>query len=135
MGDLAVAVELLARATVDAEDDHRFWRFKGWVHAQRNEDVQAELAYRRAIQLHPMDWTTRYMLAELLQKQQKFDEVQSLRELVSRANDLRRILHSVPNARHVAQEVFSQLADYAADCGDRQTSEALRKRFQKYKRS
>ncbi len=134
-GDLAGVVKLLAQATVEAESDHRFWRFKGWVHSERNQDVEAEKSYRQAIQIHPLDWSTRHMLAELLQKQQKFDEVKSLRELVSRANELRRVLHSVPNARHVAQDVLSRLADYAADCGDKQMSEALRKRFRQYKRS
>ena len=133
-GDGSTAVNLLAQATVEAENDHRFWRFKGWVHAERNQWDEAEGSYRHALQLHPMDWSTRHLLAELLQKQQRFDEVKVQRELVSRANELRRTLQAIPNARHVSQEVMSRLADYASDCGDTQISETLRKRFQKYQR-
>ena len=129
------AIFYLAKATVDAEQDHRFWRFKGWIHADRDEIGEAEKSYRRAIELHPLDWSTRHLLAELCQKQQKFDEVQRLRELVTRANELRRTLQSLPNARNVPQEVMIRLADYAADCGDHQVSAALRRRIRQYKRS
>ena len=135
LGDQASVVNLLAQATVEAESDHRFWRFKGWVHADRNEALEAEQAYRHALELHPMDWSTRHLLAELLQQQQQFAEVKSLRDLVTRANELRRTLQATANARQVAQDVLSRLADYAADCGDKQMSDALRKRFRQYKRS
>lgn len=129
------AIFYLAKATIDAEQDHRFWRFKGWIHANRDEIGEAEKSYRRAIELHPLDWSTRHLLAELCQKQQKFDEVQRLRELVTRANELRRTLQSLPNARNVPQEVMIRLADYAADCGDHQVAAALRQRIRQYKRS
>ena len=128
-GDLAAVVTLLAQATVEAERDHRFWRFKGWVHSERNQADEAEKSFRRALELHPMDWSTRHMLAELLQKQQRFEEVKSLRELVRRANELRRTLQAIPNARHVTQEIMARQADYATDCGDKQLADVLPKRF------
>ena len=114
---------------MEAERDHRFWRFKGWVHSERNQADEAEKSFRRALELHPMDWSTRHMLAELLQKQQRFEEVKSLRELVRRANELRRTLQAIPNARHVTQEIMARLADYATDCGDKQLADVLPKRF------
>ena len=126
IGNVAGVVDLMARATVESEADHRFWRFKGWVHAQRNQVADAERSYRRAIELHPLDWTTRHMLAELLQQQERFEEVKSLRELVTRGNELRRVLQRAPNARQISPEILSQLADYAADCHDMHLSAALR---------
>ncbi len=134
-GHLAAVVKLLAQSSVEAESDHRFWRFKGWVHAQRNQVADAENSYRQAIKLHPLDWTTRHMLAELLQQQQRIEEVKALRELVARANELRRELQHAPNARQIAPESVARLADYAADCGDTQMSDALRRRIRQYKRS
>jgi tetratricopeptide (TPR) repeat protein len=129
-GDLAEVVKRMAQATVEAEEDHRFWRFKGWVHAQQEEDDNAEKAFRHAIQLNPLDWTTRHMLAEVLQREQRLDEVKQLRDLVARANHLRRLLQATADDRQVSAETALQIADYAADCGDEQLSQALRRQLQ-----
>lgn len=134
-GDVAGVVNLLAQVTVDSEIDHRFWRLKGWVHAQRNQQTDAEKSYRRALELHPLDWTTRHMLAELLQQQERFEEVKTLRDLVTRANELRRTLQHAPNARQISPDILSRLADYAADCHDTQVSDALRRRIRQINRS
>lgn len=129
-GDLSRVVNLLAQTTVEEESDHRFWRFKGWVHAQRGQKVDAEMSYRRAIELHPMDWATRNLFAELLQQEKRFDEVKSLRDLVTRGNDLHHDLQHEPNARQVAPAILKRLADFAADCGDKQISDGLHRRIQ-----
>jgi tetratricopeptide (TPR) repeat protein len=134
-GNVSRVVELLAQAPVEAEEDNRFWRFKGWVHAQRGEVLQAERGYRRAIELQPLDWGTRHLLAELLQQQQRFEEVEQLRELVDRANVLRRALHAAPSALLVPRETLVQLASYAADCGETQMADALRRRIQQHHRA
>lgn len=130
VGDLEKAVELLAQVTVDGESDSRFWRYKGWVESQRNQDVEAEESYRRSIQLNPLEWTTRHLLAELLQKQKRFDEVKTLRELAKSGNELRTVLQHSPNAKQIPLEILDDLANYAAACGDRQVSEGLRKRIE-----
>lgn len=128
-GDVAGVVKLMAMAPIEAESDHRFWRFKGWVHAQQDEPDDAEKAYRQAIQRHPLDWTTRHLLAELLQQQRRFDEVKSLRELIRRANELRKVLQFISDDRQVSPETLSQLAQFASDCGDEQLSNSVRRRL------
>lgn len=131
-GNVQQAARLLSQATVDAEQDNRFWRFKGWIHSQRGESDLAEQAYRRAIELHPLDWGTRYLLADLQQKQLQTSEATRLRSLVSRANELRRQLHAAPNARQVPPEIMAKLADYARDCGDTMFADALANRLKQY---
>ena len=131
-GDMNRVVALLAQAPVEAEGDNRFWRFKGWVHAHRNEFLKAEKAYRHALKLHPLDWSTRHLLAELLQRQQRYQEVEQLRKLVNRANVLRRELDAAPNARQVPRKTLVKLAAYAADCGDTQTAAALQWRLREH---
>jgi hypothetical protein len=126
------AVKLLAQAPAEAERDNRFWRYKGWVHAQSNEPQEAEAAYRQALKLHPLDWSTRHLMAELLQRQQRLNEVGQLRKLVSRANEIRRVIQRAPSARQIPAGVMSQLADYAGDCGDSQTASILRRRIQQH---
>lgn len=131
-GDVSRTLQLLSQAPVASEDDGRFWRYKGWVHAQRDELTAAEEAYRRALELHPLDWATRHLLAELCQRQQRFQEVERLRQLVTRASELRRILHTAPSAREVPVPTLEKLASYAADCGDDQMADALRKRIRQF---
>jgi tetratricopeptide (TPR) repeat protein len=131
-GDVSSVVRLLGMATVEAEDDHRFWRFKGWAHAEQNQIDEAEKAYRRAIELHPLDWNTRHMLAEILQKKQQYDEVKTLRGLVSRANDLRRALQVTSNEGQVSAATLMELASYASDCGERQLAKSLRRNLSQY---
>lgn len=126
------AVKLLAQAPAESEHDNRFWRFKGWVHAQSNEPREAETAYQHAIKLHPMDWGTRHLLAELLQRQQRSNEVEQLRNLVSRANEIRRMIQRAPSARQIPADVMSKLAKYAGDCGDSQTANILKRRIQQH---
>lgn len=129
VGDVASVVNLLAEATVECETDSRFWRYKGWVHVQRSELADARAAYRRAIELNPQDWVTRHMLADVLQQEQRFDEVQALRVLAVRGRNLQNSLRNAPSARDVPAVLLLELADFAATCGDEQASRALRKRI------
>lgn len=128
-GNVKRAIELAAQAPVEAEDDNRFWRIKGWIHSQRDEFAEAESAYRKAIEIFPVDWGTRSLLAELLQRQQRSEEVLRLRELVERANVLRREIQPVPDARRVPPKTLAKLAQYFIDCGDSTIGETLRRRL------
>jgi tetratricopeptide (TPR) repeat protein len=129
-GNVGRVLSLLSHAPVESESDGRFWRYKGWVNFQRGELTAAEVAYHRALELHPLDWATRHFLAELCQRQQNFQGAGRLRELVSRANELRRALHAAPSAREVPEDVLRKLVRYAADCGDTQMADALQRRLQ-----
>jgi tetratricopeptide (TPR) repeat protein len=128
-GDVTAVVDLLAQATVECEADARFWRFKGWVHAQRSELGEAQKSYRRAIELNPLDWGTRHMLSEVLQQENRLDEAKALREITVRGHKLHNDLRNAPSARDVPRNLLLELADYSANCGDEQVSRALRKRI------
>lgn len=128
-GDLPEVIELLAHSTVDCEADPRFWRFKGWVHKQRQELAECQASCRRAIELNPLDWVTRYMLSDVLQQDERFDEVKVLREISVQGRNLQNSLRNAPSAREVPPKLLLELADYAESCGDEQVSEALRKRI------
>lgn len=129
VGDVGAVASLLAQATVECEADPRFWRYKGWVHMQRSELADARAAYLRAIELNPQDWVTRHMLADVLQQEQRFDEVKALREIAVRGRNLQNSLRNAPSARDVPRDLLLELADFAATCGDEQASRALRKRI------
>ncbi|MBS0202858.1 MAG: tetratricopeptide repeat protein [Planctomycetes bacterium] len=130
VGDVTAVVKLLAEATVECETDSRFWRYKGWVHVQRGELVDAQASYRRAIELNPLDWVTRHMLADVLQQELRFDEVKALRELTVRGRKLHNALRNAPSARDVPRDLLVELSEFSASCGDEQASGALRKRIE-----
>lgn len=127
-GDLPAVVELLAQSTVDCETDPRFWRFKGWVHKQRQELADCEASCRRAIELNPLDWVTRYMLSDVLQQDERIDEVKILRKISARGRTLQNSLRNAPSAREIPPELILELAEFAEICGDEQVSRALRNR-------
>ncbi|MFN0052840.1 MAG: tetratricopeptide repeat protein [Planctomycetales bacterium] len=128
-GDLDRVEQLLAGGPGEMDRDHRFWRVAGWAHLQRNARDQAEAAFQRALRLHPLDWGTRHLQAELRRLERRFDEVERLRRLVERAHELRRALESLPNVRSADGALLCRLADYAADCGDEQFAQGLRRRL------
>lgn len=134
-GKVERAVELLAQSPTEALEDNRFWRYKGWIHAQSGQLKEAEAAYLQAIKIHPLDWWTRHLMAELLLRQNRLPEVEKLRELVNEANQLRRALQRAPSARNVPDEVMKKLANYARLCGDQQVATILPKRLAQYPKS
>lgn len=128
-GDLERVVELMSKAPVESESDNRFWRIKGWIHARRGEPQEAESSYRKAIELHPLDWGTRSLLAQLLQQEQRLEEASQLRELVEQANKLRRDIEVLPSADQLTIVIVQGLADYAGACGDQLYADCLSRRL------
>src|SRR5262249_26849395 len=96
---------------------------------QLGHDDDALVYYNRALELNPLDWNTRHLVAELRRRQLKFDEVSRLESLVLLADELRRELDVVPDASSAPPELLARLLDYAAKCGDELFAESLRKRL------
>ena len=128
-GNLERTVELLARLPASADGDNRFWRYAGWAQAQDHDFDKALANYNKALELHPLDWSTRHLLAGLRREQQDFEEVDRLQRLVRTARELEHALKVLPDARSATTELLSQLADYAVRCGDEMYASALRQRL------
>ena len=117
-GDDDRVTALLALAPPEAVDDNRFWRFKGWLHAVRNELDEAESAYRKALEIHPYDYVAQHQLAAVARRLQKFDEVEALEARARTGNALRREILPLPDVRKGPKELQIRIATYAASCGD-----------------
>jgi tetratricopeptide (TPR) repeat protein len=126
-GDIDRTVDLLARLPGDADDDNRFWRFSGWAKVRLGRVSEADADYARALQLNPLDWSTRNLLAGLRREQQRFADVDKLQQLVARARDLGREVKAQPDVRSVPVELLARMADYAAECGDDFFAQSLRR--------
>lgn len=131
-GNVARVHELLLQSPPEAEFDHRFWRFRGWLLQSDDDLSEAEIAYRQALKLHPLDWSSRHLLAALMRRKGNLVEAERHDQLVLQANQLRRQIVQQPTMRALPPRLLSDLADYAEECEDFQIAESLRTQLQRF---
>jgi tetratricopeptide (TPR) repeat protein len=124
-GDVASAGKLIAQLPSEAADDNRCCRFAGWAHEQAGREDEARAKYQQAITLHPLDWKTRHLLADLLRRGEQIEEADSLMQLVQTAEELRRSLDDLTDAPSIPAALIPRLTDYARQCGDAQYAKSL----------
>jgi tetratricopeptide (TPR) repeat protein len=133
-GDQNRVAELLAQAPPEAEYDNRFWGYMGWLHAERGELNEAEAALRKALVLHPYDYSARHLLADLLRRMKRpEEEIGFVQGLATEGSELRRILLETPNPREVSPDVLVRMVLYARYCGDDIVADALSRRVEPYR--
>jgi tetratricopeptide (TPR) repeat protein len=129
VGDTVRVVELLKAAPPSIDTDNRFWRYKGHVHETRYELDQAEVAYRKALELSPLDWSTMNRLAQVERIRKRYTEVQRLQQLVQQADTLRENVRKYPAAEKVGRDWLTDLAGFAEEAGDHFLAAALKARL------
>jgi tetratricopeptide (TPR) repeat protein len=128
-GESERAIQLLEQAPPEAEQDCRFWRYRGWLLSAQGQHREAELAYRKALELFPFDYSSHHHLAQVLRQMQRDKEVDYMQDLAFRGNEFRKELLQLPDARSVTVEQLIRIADYIEDCGDQPVADALRRRL------
>ncbi len=128
-GDVPGVVQFLSSLPMDADDDNRFWRAKGWLHLNRNELSKATEALEEAIRLFPMDWYARNLLADLLRKEGRLTEAEKLHELVQSARQLRIRINAIALHEEIPNDILTELARLAEQCNDDQVANALNRRL------
>jgi tetratricopeptide (TPR) repeat protein len=124
-GDRTQVAKLLAQAPKAAEEDNRFWRFKGWLHAAREELAEGEAAYRQALQLHPFDWQSQHELAGILRRGRRLDEAASWQQRALEGKEIRKQIFQLPNVQAAPQVLLMRIARYVRDCGDHEIADQL----------
>ena len=127
-GDFAGAAAILKNAPEPAGQDGRFWRFKGWLHESNHELEASATAYRKALEIHPVDWNTMNRLAIVERQRQNVSEVQKLTELVERGNETRKSLRQ-QKVETPSLQVLQELARLFRDCGNQEFAIALERRL------
>lgn len=128
-GDMQSVMSLLSSLPVEADEDNRFWRAKGWLHLNRNELEKAQEALQHAIELFPMDWSARNLLADVLRKTGQLTEAEKLHDLVQAARKLRTRINAIAVDSEIPHEILVELARLATECRDTQVAEALNRRL------
>ncbi|MBS0202862.1 MAG: tetratricopeptide repeat protein [Planctomycetes bacterium] len=127
-GDVSAAAAILKNAPESAAQDGRFWRFKGWLHESNNELDAAVAAYRRALELHPVDWNAMNRLAIVERRRQNLSEVEKLTNLVERENEARKNLRQ-QKVETPSLQILQELAGLFRDCGNQEFAVALERRL------
>lgn len=121
--------QLLAQVPESAGDEAVFWRYRGWFSAQRSDIEQAEQAYRTAAELTPLDASIWHELADVLRRQGKLTEADTMQEVAAVGRQLRLELQKQKDAAAVTDEQLNRIRVYAEACGDRRVGTALRRRL------
>ena len=120
---------ILKRLPAEADEDARFWRAKGWLHLNRDEIAKSREALNHAIELYPQDWNARNWLADSLRREGKFEEAESLNEIVLLSRRLRERITSAGTDSNVSKEILTDLLEFSRRCGDTQVAIALNRRL------
>jgi tetratricopeptide (TPR) repeat protein len=111
-GDEARVLKLLSQAPPSAEQDARFWRYRGWYLAGQGRHDKAEQALRKALEIHPVDWRPRWLLAGVLRRLGRSSEASETSRVALIGKELRQDLFELPNARALSQDLFSRIRAY-----------------------
>lgn len=128
-GDIPEVMSLLSNLPPEADSDNRFWRAKGWLHLNRNELAKATEALNESIRLFPLDVSARNLLADVLRRESKLSDAEPLHELVQSARQLRTQINANSVEADIPNEILTELARLATQCGDTQVSAALNRRL------
>ncbi len=128
-GDVDGTAALLSQAPATATPDSRFWHIKGWLHESNNELDEAAATYRRALELHALDWNTMNRLAIVERRRQNINDVQRLTKRFEQAKELRRQLRQLPAVELVTPAILLELATLARESGDQEIGPSLERRL------
>jgi tetratricopeptide (TPR) repeat protein len=128
-GDKQRVYDLLTGCPASAEQDPRFWRYRGWYLAEQNQHGEAERALRTALDLHPVDWRSRLLLAGVLRRLGRPDEAAEASRIALAGKDLHRELLELPNARSWDTEVGDRMYKYLEETGSELARVSLQRRI------
>jgi uncharacterized protein HemY len=128
-GTVDKLLDLLRNLPSEADEDPRFWRAKGWLHITRDEIPKAKQALQTAIDLDPLDWKARNWMADALRREGDLDGADSLQAIVRHSRDIRLRITSSTKEASTSVEILAEIAKFAADCGDVEVADALKRRI------
>lgn len=121
--------QLLGEVPADGWDDSVFWHCRGWYHHQFDELDEAEKAYRKSLELYPLDWETWHNFAATLRKLKDLDGAEQAQAIALQGKELRKKIQQLSDARAVSPEILTEMRDYCVACGDQLTAESLQTRI------
>ena len=127
--DVEEVGKLLATVPSEAGDESLFWRYRGWYHAQREEIAEAEAAYQNAAELTPLDSQIWHELADVLRRQGRLAEADTMQSVAATGRQLRLEIQKLKDAAAISDTQLDKVRIYAEACGDQRVAQSLRRRL------
>lgn len=128
-GDAKAVAELLKLASSAAQEDSRFWRYRGWLLMSNQNYAKAEEAFRFGLELQPWDWGSRLFLADVLRKQAKQDDAEKEAKIAMNGKELKTEILLSPNARDLEEKTVNRILEYFGTTGPGWVYNAMKKRM------
>lgn len=112
-GDMENVLVLLENAPPESAEDSRFWRYKGWVHEQRDEYDEALAAYQKCLEMYPYDHQAHHQLAGVYRRLKEPEKVAHHQTLAVLGNEIRRVAITMPDLENIPDELFGMMAEFA----------------------
>lgn len=129
-GDADRVAKLLEQIPADAENDARFWRFRGWLAESREDFPAAEAAYRQALAANPFDFAASHQLAGVLRLRGGSHEIDGLEKVAQQGRKLRRQILTLPDVTKAPLPLLRTVATHIRNCGQSAIAERLESRLQ-----
>jgi tetratricopeptide (TPR) repeat protein len=129
-GNESKVLELLAHCPPSAEQDPRFWRYRGWYLSSQQRFAEAEEALRTALNLHPVDWRSRFQLAGVLRRLGKSVEATTEGTIAVQGKELHKELFERSNARDLNEAIISRMHEYVSRTGPESLRLAIERRIE-----
>ena len=126
-GQVTELGELLELPSEKLMADNRYWRYKGWYLADREQWPAAIEAYRKALSICSFDISSQNELAGILRRTQGLEASQEIQAKANLGIELELAFLRAPNFEAVSQTDFLRLADYFKLCDETDFSNGLRK--------
>lgn len=128
-GDSQAVAQALSTAPPETAEDNRFWRFKGWFHASRQEWEQAREALEHSLELYPFDWATEFELVGVLRAS---EDIGASTAMQQRSMLGQRVTRAIQQAQQIGElhpdSAYDEMEAYFRVCGEDVLADSLRKR-------
>lgn len=127
--DVDTVEKLLHEASPEADEDSRFWRYRGWAALRHRSPQQAIEMCLKGLDVHPLDWRVRHILADAERVIGAGEASQKNSEIAARGKVLERSLLEMTNTSAADDKKLRELGRFAHDCSDELVAEALERRL------
>lgn len=127
--DLERAFTILASADAAERKSWVLERFRATLLMHQNELSAAEQALETALQLNPLSWAARGLLADCLRRQNRSDDAAQQQQLAALGAEVAIAISSQKQLSEISHETLRKLAEFASGCKDWTISSGLRRRL------
>lgn len=126
-GQVVELGELLNKQPAEAQEESRYWRFRGWYLAAEEQWPQATAAYQRSLEISPLNFNSQNELAGVWRRTQGIAAASELQTTAKLGIDCSLAVLQAPNFEALSHSDYARMAEYFELCGETEAADGLRK--------